>query len=100
MPERQLASLCVLSARFTFLFSIYPSDDDRTEVSEAYESTVFENPSKCRIFKNSPKLTVFWHFSTQNVSIASDHSSTTAYGPLLRVSGRTPLLRLFIHFNA
>ena len=41
----------ILSARFTFLFSIYPSDDDRTEVSEAYESTVFENPSKCRIFK-------------------------------------------------
>ena len=49
MQERQLASLCVLSARFTFLFSIYPSDDDRTEVSEAYESTVFENHRKSLI---------------------------------------------------
>ena len=35
---------------------------------------MFENPSKCRIFKNSPKLTVFGIFdellSIQNVNVA------------------------------
>ena len=79
------------------------SDLDYLLSSEFVAKYCFNKPSsRLKIANMVKKLNIFWtleyvHCRTQHIlrksGFARSARSTTAYGPLLRFSGRTPLLR-------